>query len=292
MKKYRFLPFFFLLVLILGCKFPDNVPQLYELEKYRLEKINFGKTTVKEFELLTKFKAPPPSGQNIVFNTSGESEFQKIRVGFVNNKMDWIEFDFLNNISKADMIRLYGNPNGINTQYSRDFDYYEYGNFSFSAPKGEEYFVNLNLFGLPYQSLKNKATFLKSDNVRINPENIEVGKTVESDFRLLYPAIEPYSSQLNNSEYRISGNLILTPSVKQLYLKFSGGLLSWAGITPFTSVRSDNIIALKGQQFSVEKKQKYDFYIYNNVIVTASKDKKVINIGILDGKISPFLKIK
>lgn len=293
MKKYKLLSFVLFCLLIMGCKFPDEVPNIYALQTYKLKNLNFGKTTVKSFEILTKYKAASRLGNMIIFDSiiNNDKYFNKARVGFVNNKMDWIEFKFVEKVSVSEILKLYGKPISINKKYSRELDYYEYGDFSLALPKEQEYFVTLNLFNLPNNSLKNKSDILKTEDPRVDFESLDVGKTLESDFKDLYPTLEP-SLSLTRTEYIFKGKLTSNPMIKQISLKFDSGLLNWAAISPLAGFTPECLNTLKDEKFTIEKKQKYDFYIYKNVIVTLTKDKKIINIGILDGKISPFLKLK
>lgn len=280
---------FVLTILITACKFPDNLPDVNHLKNYKLNKLKFGKTTISEFEKITGYKISSKNGIAIVdAHVETNLPFKKIRIGFVNKKLDWIEFELLDKPTKLEIIKIYGEPDNINNSYSKTYDYYEYGKFSFSSLKSKDYFSSLNLFGLPIDDKTKK----NSKKIKINFNNIEVGKTLEVDFKTYYSELDPAETVANTIIYNLNEDILLTGNIKNINLKFNGGLLSWVSIIP-KDLKFENVPYFKEKQYKIEKKAKVDFYIYDDFILTISKhNNKVLNIGVINGKLSEILNLR
>ena len=123
---------FLILIIILSsaCVFPDNMPELQNLKKYSPQKIEYGQTTLKEFKkLFSKINDSDlevyTGGITIMkLKPSVKDVYSSIRVGFKNNKLDWIEFNLAHNIKISRFVSIYGNSTDINATDNQDLDYY------------------------------------------------------------------------------------------------------------------------------------------------------------------------
>ncbi|MFH0702717.1 MAG: hypothetical protein V2B14_04165 [bacterium] len=288
-----------LLILVIfnsACKFPDNTVDWQSINTYQPNKIQFGKTTVDEFKKLCPNSTIEKAGNDIeIFNTEPENknkdDYKKIRVGFKNKKLDWLEFT-LNKDKKIEMakfVRLYDSPRDINTRYSDVLDYYDYVFFNISTDKDHSYAKSITVFEIPkisseestigdqipdWQNL-NTASFL----------NLKPGYTLETEFNKMYPDLKAYNTDKfdTTSIYTLDKELGRAKLYyKKIILTFNNGLLSWISLVP-QNLSLENALKIYGANYTVESiDSKYDFYDFSNFIFVVDKvQQKIINIGII-----------
>ena len=277
-------------ILILGCScvFPDNILNYNDIYHYKLEKFKFGKTTLSDFASLA---GNPPQktikGYKILsIPTANNNKIKKIRIGFKNNKLDWIEFNFKDYFSIVKIVELYGKPLNINTSYNNYLDYFDYGFFNVSTDKNHKLAKSITLFSLPASntaSRKNIFNNIISWKLLKNSDflNLKPGYTLESDFITKYPDLKP--NRLNNmTMYNLNKELQFSQYSKAV-LCFDSGLLSWISLTPKNLTLSDTL-KVYGTGYKIEKINTiYDYYDFPRFsLVIDKKQKKVLNIGITD----------
>ena len=285
---------FVFLVLILGsaCTFPDNIPDWKNLSEYRLDKLNFSTTTIKEFKSTCKgVEFTKASQKGVVFvniETPKNESYEKIRVGFKENKLDWIEFTLKNKIKTEDFIKIYGKPNGINYKYSNLFDYYNYDYFNLATDKDHKIAKNFTLFAL--KELNKKAynfPINKQKNVKklisLSFLNFKPGYFTESEFVKLYPEKKPIRKNKfdTTSYYLFKENLDRSGYYKEVVLCFINGILNWVSVIPHNLFFES--LSNYGKAIKVEPlNEKYDFYDFYDFIVLVNKNTgKIENIGII-----------
>ena len=263
-----------------GCKFPDNIPDWQNLGEFQFERLEFGKTTTDELKLICQGVKSQKMGNKIeifTFESPDINLYKRIRVGFNNNKLDWVEFAFSNKLELASFLDVYDRPVYINSDYSRILDYYDYNFFNIAVDKSHTEVKSLNIFKLnpsdkPKNIIKRKTpdykTILKSGLWDLVP-----GVSFENDFREYY---QPYEKLLNAGDESISTYILTAPELKKYYkkvsLNYNNGLLSWINLEPVSLLLVDAVKIL-GKQAKVEKiNDYYSLYDYGQIILTVDNN--------------------
>lgn len=290
-KNIKILILFMIILSISGYKFPDNIPDWQNLRNFKLDKFSFGKTTANDFAKLVPEAVPEQAEKgNLIFTAESpdESLYKRVRLGFRNNKLDWVEFALNSSIKMSQIIQIYGKPESINTKYSNILDYYNYGFFNISTDKNHEFAKSINIFetfllknktaantaslsGVPFWQNLNKSDF----------PDLKPGITLETDFNDKYPGIIRYKKDKNSNTSIYMFNM-KTGIYKNIIISFNNGLLSWINLTP-QKLPLANALKAYGAGYKIEHINKnYDFYDYKNFILVIDKtEKKVVSIGIL-----------
>ena len=121
-QKFQILGLLIAVILLSACKFPDSNMDWQDIKGYKLDKLKFGTTTVSDFvKLASDAKAQKLDLGIVIFNTepANKDVYKRIRVGFRNDKLDWLEFTFNEQVKMSEMLDLYGKPRNINEKYSQ-----------------------------------------------------------------------------------------------------------------------------------------------------------------------------
>ncbi|MDD3012905.1 MAG: hypothetical protein PHC34_04310 [Candidatus Gastranaerophilales bacterium] len=294
---YLILTLLFISIISSACKFPDNILDWQNIKDYKPDIIQFGVTTTDDFKGLVKSKPEQKIGNVSIFITqpSDTNIYKKIRVGFKNDKLDWIEFTLNNNLKMSKFTDLYGKPSHINTTYNNFLDYYDYGLFNISTDKQHTYAKNITIFEMPKAS-QNQEKIIDFSNLIPDWKNLTTanflglkpGYSIESNFNSSYPELIPVKSNKKSfsSIYIIDKELGKTKSqYKKAELTFNNGLLSWISLIP-QNLYLDQVIKAWGSQYTLETIDiKYDLYDFLNVVVVVDKsNKKVVKIGIVSAQ--------
>lgn len=293
--QFRFIGFitlFICCILTSACKFPDNLPDYQNLLSYRMDKLAFGKTTEAEFEKLSDGKPAEKVGKDIqIFLSSPASKdfYEQVRVGFRNDKLDWIEFTLNKDIEMSKIVQIYNNPRAINSAYSKVLDYYDYGYFNISTDKKRTLAKHITFFDIP-QSIKKEPQINLGNkipawqNLKKNGFlNLHPGITIETDFNRDYPYLSQFKKDNSDTDstYRITQGLAGT-NYKKADLVFNNGLLSWINIVP-QNLSLNDFIKTYGSAYKLEKfNAKFDIYDFAEFVLIVNRaQKKVVNIGIM-----------
>ena len=254
--------------------------------------MKFGKTTKGEFESLVKGATAENAGNRVTTYTLDSPDisiYKRVRVGFNDGKLDWIEYAFNPGIRMSDIARLYGKPGNINAAYSNKLDYYDYGFFNVSTDKKHALarFINFFSEGKPAtQSRISLAGIPAWQNLcKVNFLGLKPGYTLEIDFRDKYPLLLASKQDKGESTiYNIDGAL-----TKSCYSKgtlvFKNGLLRWVSLTP-RDMPVAKVVKTYGKKYKLQHlNSKTDLYDYSSIILAIDKvHKKVTNIGIIGPK--------
>ncbi|OGH99186.1 MAG: hypothetical protein A2104_08550 [Candidatus Melainabacteria bacterium GWF2_32_7] len=294
-KKLQIIVLLIAVVLVSACKFPDNVLDWHNIAGYKLDKLKFGITTVDDFIKLTPDAKPESIDKSIIIiNTEPTSNdiYKRIRVGFRDKKLDWIDFGIANKIEMSKIIDLYGKPRNINSNYSKTLDYYDYDFFNIATDKKHTSAKSINIFDIP--DLKNhKLTVINGipslkDLGKTNFLNLKPGITLEIDFQAKYPDLEAFKKDKFDkiSIYTLDNELGKAKTYyKKVIVVFNSGLLSWINLIP-QSLTLQEALKLYGSNYKIEPmNSKYVFYNYTDFVLLVDKaQKKVKNIGIVSAK--------
>lgn len=298
MKKlkafYLMICFLFLNLLSVACKFPDNILDLQNIKTYKLDKIKFGQTTIEEFTSLVGVK-PDYTIENVdIYNTVPVNNvvFKKIRVGFKDKKLDWIEFYLNGDIELATIADIYGKPDNINQSYSKIFDYYDYKFFNISTDKQHKFARTITIFDMPessHETIIDLSSFIPKwqDLKKRNILGLKPGYSLESDFNDLYPdLLSVKNNKTDYSVYILDKELGKAKSqYESIELVFINGLLNWIYLVPL-EINLNQLISLWGKEYQVESiSKKHELYDFNGIIAVVNKNnKKVVKIGIITDK--------
>jgi len=279
-----------------GSKFPDSIPDLHNISSYKLNSLEFGKTSLKEFKKLTNYDSSEKIKNVTIVKLDPQNAdlYKKIRVGFKNGRLDWIEFALNNEIKMSDIVNTYGQPKDINTTYSKILNYYDYSFFNISTDKKNTVAKHITIFEvpkLPKHTTKDEPAhtiayipgwkYLQNGNfMKLRP-----GYTLETDFNAKFPFLTPYQKDLfdTNTLYIMDKELgSKKTDYKNIKFCFNNSLLSWISITPndlpFASFVKVYPVQLKKEALN----PKYSLYSNNNfVLVINNATKKITNIGII-----------
>ena len=215
--------------------------------------------------------------------------YSSIRVGFKNNKLDWIEFNLAHNIKISRFVSIYGNSSDINILDSKDLDYYNYDFFNISSDKISENAKSITYFNKsPFSSTNENSKKIIIPSMRQKFfekfKNIEPGTTLESDFTSEYPNIIPYQDDNSetNSIYVLSNELGNAGYYyDKAILKFESGLLTWVNLIPKNLPLTECLKIIKKQYKKENIDSFYELYDYTNfVLIVDKKSKLVKSIGL------------
>jgi hypothetical protein len=296
MKKFRIFCLILTLLAVItftsACKFPDSLPDWKSIKEYRPDLIQFGTTTADDFAALVQSKPDQTIGDIVFFVTEPpeNSFYKKVRVGFKENKLDWIEFTLNDNFQISRFTEVYGKPFHINNTYSNILDYYDYGFFNISTDKQHIYAKAITIFEIPKVLQTIDLGKLIPDWKNLSTANflgLKPGYSLETDFNSSYPELIPVKAGKNSlSVYILDRELGKAKSqYRKIELVFNNGLLNWVSLIP-QDIYLDQVIKIWGSQYTLESiNTKYDLYDFSNtVIVVDKKNKKVVKIGIISAK--------
>ena len=298
-KKVFYILFILILVIVnSGCIFPDKLPDLKKLKAYSPENLDYAQTTFDKFK--KNFSKIPDSdieiytdGVAIIKLKPAETDtYNLIRIGFKNHKLDWIEFNLAPVVKISKLVSLYGNPTDIDTQYSKDLDYFNYNFFNISADK-----ITKNAKSITYFN-KSPCTLTKSDSKKLDIpaskkkkffekfENIEPGITTESDFATEYPDLIPYIDDKaeTNSIYVMSDELGESAYYyDKVVLKFESGLLTWINLIPKKLPIAECLKTIKKSYKKENIDSAFELYDFSNYILIVDKKSKMVkSIGLFN----------
>lgn len=294
LKKLKIIAVLISVTLISACKFPDNTLDWQNINGYKPEKLKFGTTTIDDFYELAPDANPEYISKNItVINAEPDNNdiYKKIRVGFKDKKLDWIEFGLIDQVEIAKFTRLYGKPQNINTTYSKKMDYYDYGFFNIATDKKHSYVKSINLFETPDEKLKPviiDGIPSLQDLVKANFLNLKPGLTLETSFNDKYPDLAAQKkNKFDKTSLYILENELGGAKLyyKKIIIVFNNGLLSWINFIP-QDFSLEKALKLYGTGYKTEPAgSKCDFYEYANILLLVDRTKKkVIDIGIISPK--------
>ena len=285
-------------VLNLGCEFQDNLPDLKKLKAYSPEKLDYAQTTLEQFK--KKFPKLPES--DIETYTDGVAiiklkpavtdTYGLIRVGFKNNKLDWIEFNLAHIVKISKLVSIYGNPTDVDSKYNKDLDYYNYDFFNISADKITQNAKSITYFNKSPISVsdvnykKPDIPFNKKKKFFEKFVNIEPGITTESEFTAEYPDLIPYIDDKTetNSIYVLSDELGESAYYyDKAILKFESGLLTWINLIPKKLPIVACLKTIKKPYKKENVDSAYELYDFTSfVLVVDKKTKMVKSIGLFN----------
>jgi len=290
MKRVGFSFIFLILCLLLSAyKFPEQLPAPLDFDTYTFEKIKFGQTSVNEFAYLAPtYEKPETEGIYTIYNeTNLNNTYKSLRAGFKDNFLDWIELEFAVPQSWSKFKKNYGNPQSVNTNYSKKFNYQDYGFFNVVTDKNNASAFGVTLYGESDFNPAIKQIVAKlPDYKSFNFVNEFIpGQLMESDFNTKYQNFSPSYSTVETDKK--------TYCVPSKYLKhnnyysevdfiFSNGILMFINLKP--KILNTNDVKKTYGEGSVQngKKANIAFLEYPNFIITYDKETlKVLNIGIL-----------
>lgn len=302
--KNAFIILFLLITTVLNCSciFPDNLPVLKNLKAYAPQKLEYGKMNLEDFKKLVSKISPSDiemftDGITVIKTTpQGNTPYSLIRVGFKDDKLDWIEFNLARNINISKFISVYGTPKTTDTTYNKDADYLNYDFFNISSGKTDKLAKSITYFGkqtLPITkdnqkksvkiavSSKNKKKFFEKF------PNIQPGITIEADFLSENPNLISSSDKNKETEsvYVLSDEL----GEAQYYydkaiLKFENGLLTWVNLIPKSLPVADCLKIIKTPYKKENINSLYELYDFSKfILVVDKKTKSVKSIGLFSG---------
>jgi len=286
----------FTAILNSGYIFPDVMPDLKHLKIYSPEKLEFGQTTVEKFK--KNFSKIPDSdvevytdGVTIIkLKPPASDVYNLIRVGFKNDKLDWIEFNLSNKIKISKLVSVYGEPTDINTKDNKDLDYYNYDFFNISSDKSSKTAKTITYFSKsPFSEtakISKKLDIPESQKKKFFEKftNIEPGITLESEFALEYPNLIPYEDEKSetNSIYVMSDELGNAGYYyDKAVLKFESGLLTWINLIPKNLPMTECLKVINKKYKKENIDSFYELYDYTNFIIIVDKKTKMVkSIGL------------
>jgi len=273
----------------MGCKFPEALPDWQNIQNYRFKQLVFGKTSIKDFQqVCSGLQGKADNGDVYILACKPEQNnlYSNIRVGFLNEKLDWVEFTLKNNPEINEIVYLYGPPESINTTYSNTYDYYDYKFFNVSTDKEHKKAYHISIFGFPDNSV------LATDIDQAIPglygyktlKVLKPGITIEKEFNNEFPGLVPYKKNKfdTDSVYTISEFTKNKDLYSKVVLNFKNGILSSIYLTP-KKLTFDKVKSIYGNDYRVEQIDgNLVLYDYTTFLVIAGKqDNRVKSIAII-----------
>lgn len=273
---------------LMGSVFPDTLPDLDNLNFYHLEKLRFAQTTSDEFAAVTNTKPYQKVGDNIViFYSAAEANdvYKKIRVGFKDKKLDWIEFNLNAQLSVEDFIKTYGKPSRCNSTYSDVLDYLDYKNYNVSTDKKHQFIRHVTFFA-DLTPQNKKTEYIPADLTgkiprvdRLYSSNVldlKPGVSLEDDLIRENPSFESKMKKVDESvdEYMLDNEKgVASSGYKSIVLRYKNGLLNWIGYFPADRPVL-NVQNLLGNRIVKEEKSGATIFYSSTDMVIAVDSKK------------------
>lgn len=296
--KKILLTVFLLLIAVLNsaCVFPDRLPDLKKLKTYSPQKIEYGKTTLQEFKKNTGMIPDSDievytDGVTIIkLKPADNDNYNLIRAGFKNDKLDWIEFNLVHKVEMTKLINIYGKSTDINSTYSTDLDYYNYDFFNIASDKNRKFAKSITYFGKSSVSFVDnkveRADIPVSRKKRFFEQFalLEPGITTESDFSSHYPDLIPYIDEKSET----TSIYVMTDELEgsryyydKAIMKFENGLLTWINLIPRSLPLNDCLKSIKTPYKKENVDTAYDLYDFSKfILIVDKKSKTVKSIGL------------
>ncbi len=275
--------------LLSAYKFPEKLPAPLDFDTYTFEKIKFAQTSINEFAYLAPaYSKPETEGIYTIYSEFDlNNTYKSLRAGFKNNFLDWIELEFAVPQSWNKFQKNYGKPNYVNTNYSKKFNYHDYGFFNIVTDKNNVSVFGITLYGESdfnpsIAKIVNKLPDYKNFNF-IN--NFIPGKLLETDFNLQYPNFNASNknTQSEKNTYSIPAKYLKHNNYySEVDLVFSNGILLFVSLKP-KNLNIDEVKKIYGEgNIQETQKTNINFLDYQNFVVTYNKETtKILNIGII-----------
>ena len=133
-----------------GYKFPDRIPKPYELNTYYLDKLYFGQTSIAEFQCIAPdYEQPASEGVYSIFEEYKlNNDYKYLSIGFKSGFLDFLQLDFAVPQSWSKFKSVYGKPLSVNTEYSKKFNYHDFGFFNALTDKNNVSVFGVTIFGV------------------------------------------------------------------------------------------------------------------------------------------------
>ncbi|MDD3593315.1 MAG: hypothetical protein PHX18_01675 [Candidatus Gastranaerophilales bacterium] len=276
-------------ILLSAYAFPEKLPEAYDLNRFQLEKIKFQNTTIAQFQQIApKYPTPEYEGIYAIFKEKDlDTTYKSVRIGFKDNYLDWIEFDFAVPQTYSKFIKTYGKPLSVNTEYSKKYNYHDYNFYNIVTDKNNVSVFSITLYGTSdYNSsigaVINKLPDYKSFNF-IN--EFIPGKYLENDFKASYSKFQPTNASVktDKTEYKIPPEyMVAHPLYKSASLVFHNGILNFINLEP-KNLSITELKTIYGNGKLVRSSNpNIVFFEYPNFVATLNqKSTMITNIGII-----------
>lgn len=244
-----------------------------------LGNIQFGQTTFLEAKkLCPNFKNTKlDDGQTILVNKPKNSIYSEIRMGFNQDKVQWIDFILKEKEDLGKILSRYGYSDDINCTYSDIYDYYDYSSFNIAADKKGQYFYSISLFKNPElpQEFANFDKKLPSLETLKQIKVFTPGAYLEETFGDTYDNLYPKFNDDGTKTYTIKNNI--TSTYQKVELIFKHGILKSLILYPKNTslVQIEN---LYGKPQNVKSTDDKIIYYYGNFSLTTDLKNQVLKI--------------
>lgn len=241
--------------------------------------INFETTTFLEAKKLNpNFQNTKlDDGQIILTNKPKDSDYSEIRIGFNEDKVQWVEFVLKEKGDLGNILSRYGYSDDINWHYSDIYDYYDYGFFNVSADKKGRYFYSISLFKNPELPLEFKDFDKKLPSLETlkQPKVFAPGAYLEETFGDTYDTLYPKFNNDGSKTYTIKNNI--TSKYKKVELTFKNGLLRFLILYPPNTYFSQ-IEKIYGKPKNIQTNKTDINYDYDNFSVETDLKNQVLKV--------------
>ncbi len=286
-NKMKTVQIFFILLamtVLSAYKYPEELPDWQNIQSYKLNKLKFGETTVEEFKDLSPQMNGKPEADNLYIMAEKFKKndfYDKVRVCFNHDKLDWIEFSLKNDIRTSEFVYLYGVPKHVNTTHNEDFDYFDYGFFNVSTDKNHKIAHHLTVFHSPdcgvfLNDLDSVIPDIKSFNF---VKFLKPGILTEEDFKNRYNGLIPYKKDKfdTNATYTLDNELgKARDTYSKIILNFKNGILASLYLTPI-NLKISQIQDIYGSKHKVEALSRdLNLYEYKNFFVAVDENTRTV----------------
>ena len=270
-------------------KFPEKLPAPLDFDTYTFDRIKFGQTSVNEFAYLApNYEKPETEGVYTIYSeTNLDNIYKSLRAGFKDNFLDWIELEFAVPQSWNKFKKNYGNPQSVNTEYSKKFNYHDYGFFNVVTDKNNAVVFGVTLYGESDFNPAIKQIVSKlPDYKNFNFINEFIpGQLMENDFNTKYQNFNPTytTSETDKKTYSVPAKYLKYNNYYSAAdLVFSNGILMFINLKP-KNLNINDVKKIYGDGSTQNApKTNIMFLEYPNFIITYNKETlKVLNVGIL-----------
>jgi hypothetical protein len=246
-----------------------------------LGKVIFRKDSIEDVKLkYPSFrKSQLDDGQTILLYSPKHSIYSEIRVGFGQNKLEWIEFVLKERANLETFLSRYGEPSDVNRNYHPDYNYYDYSFFNVSTDKNGKYLYSITLFDTPKlpPEMQELNTQLPDWNTLNSIKTFIPGNYLEATFGDDFESLYPKFNEDGSKTYTINKNI--TSKYQKVELVFKDGLLKKVMLYP-NNLSFAKITSVYGKPISNKLKNEYTTHEYSRFSVLTDLKNNVIKITI------------
>lgn len=203
------------------------------------------------------------------------SDYKSVELVFKNKILSWIDM-VPKKLSLDQALKAYGNKYKIDN--STNVDFYNFKNIVLTVSKKTRTVLNIGVLGSVNAPLRNILPPIKNLDTQ-GIKDLKIDITTKTQFNNLLPnLVAKRQAEANIDTYKVTEGISST-DYDTVYFVFKKNKLTSVDVVPKKQLKISDIIKAYGKKYEVDNKSDKDleYYTFKNVIVSVSKDTKIVN---------------